>query len=179
MPKFKFRKVPWKYKLEEDYIICLPRTQAWAPFWNVRGNDYVGIVSGDLHLREDYAWDGCSGPTIDTKTTMRAGGIHDPLYQLLRDGWLPQEMRVHADRLFREILKDDQASARDDKWCVWSWVLRPCGFIRRWVYYAAVRFGAGYAAKPKKKGVLTPDEEYVNGWNDPEFKKEGVHGRPW
>jgi len=38
---------------------------------------------GKLTIYAGYAWDGPSGPSIDTLTFMRASLVHDALYQLL------------------------------------------------------------------------------------------------
>ena len=42
-------------------------------------------TDGLLTIRKGYAWDGPSGPTIDTKDFMRGSLVHDALYQLLRE----------------------------------------------------------------------------------------------
>lgn len=52
---------------------------------------------GHLRVYAGYAWDGPSGPTLDTETWMRPSLVHDVLYQLLRLGRLPQVMRLEAD----------------------------------------------------------------------------------
>lgn len=75
---------------------------------------------------KNYAWDGPSGPTIDTKNSMRAALIHDILYQAIREKELPKKCRAKADKLFLELLKED------GMFC-----------IRRWIWYLSVRaFGA-------------------------------------
>lgn len=48
-------------------------------------------TNGLLSIRKGYAWDGASGPVIDTKTIMRGSLIHDALYQLMREGHLGQQ----------------------------------------------------------------------------------------
>jgi len=67
---------------------------------------------GLLRIEAGYAWDGASGPTIDTKSSMRGSVGHDALYQLMRKGLLPQSCRPIADDLLM-------------KWCVedgmWKW----------------------------------------------------------
>ena len=80
-------------------------------------------------VTEDYAWDGPSGPTIDTKNSMRASLVHDVLYQTIREKGLPYEFRKRADLEFRRILKSDGMS-----------------FPRRWIWWTAVRLlGGGHA----------------------------------
>ena len=108
----KYRRVPkwWKYQLLEDEVTDLEswmgrRTGGIAPL--------VWLTEGVLTLRQGYAWNGASGPTIDTETNMRASLVHDALYQLLRRGELRAELRRNADRVFRDIcLEDGMASVR-------------------------------------------------------------------
>ena len=155
--RFSYRKV-YKYVLEGDYSVELP-----ASLWAKKqiGNEFVFVSRNMLVLRRGYAWDGCSGPTIDTETTMRAGGIHDPLYQLLREGFLLPSRRVHVDRFFREILKEDQGlyltrwAARGGqwrrRWLIAVSICRGFSLARRWTYFGAVRLFAGHAARLKTK----------------------------
>ncbi|HHX8347133.1 TPA: DUF1353 domain-containing protein [Vibrio diabolicus] len=58
---------------------------------------------GVLTIKKGYAWDGASGPALDTKNIMKASLVHDALYQLMREEVLPQSTRKHADMLLREI----------------------------------------------------------------------------
>ena len=48
-------------------------------------------------VKEGYASDGPSGPTVDRKSNMRAGVGHDALYQLMRLGRLGYEQWLTAD----------------------------------------------------------------------------------
>lgn len=41
-------------------------------------------TNGDLIVREGYACDGPSGPTVDRNENMSAAVLHDALYQLMR-----------------------------------------------------------------------------------------------
>ena len=45
--------------------------------------------SGCLQIAAGYAWDGASGPTIDTRNSMIASLVHDALYQLIREDNYP------------------------------------------------------------------------------------------
>lgn len=56
-----------------------------------------------------YAWDGASGPAINTKNSLRATLVHDVLYQSMREGGLrfTEDSRKWADREFLLILKED------------------------------------------------------------------------
>ena len=85
-------------------------------------------TSGALFVPKWYAWDGPSGPAIDTKNFMRGSLVHDVFYQLMRVGWLPHVWRKAADEELVRICKEDGMSA-----------------IRAWWVYQGVRFAAGPA----------------------------------
>jgi len=95
--------------------------------------------NGNIEIFEGFMWDGCSGPTIATKSTRRAGMVHDFLYYLMRHGLLEQHQRKQADNVFRRILLEDK--------CLW---------LRAWGYFKAVRMFAASAASPQtRKKVFT------------------------
>ena len=115
----------YKYQLAADYSIKT----------NILGYDidteYIRLApDGILTLREGYAWDGCSGPTKDDKTNMRGGLIHDGLYQLMREGHLPEEVRIIADCMLKNICIEDGMDR-----------------FRAWYYFEGVDHLAMYAAK--------------------------------
>lgn len=114
-------KAGYKYQLQEAYVIQLPDAFAGvdseAPFYALR--------DGILVIRKHYAWDGPSGPTIDTKTFMRGSLVHDVLYQMIREGLLSKELKDDADRLLQTICIEDGMS----KFRAW------------YVYQAVKRFG--------------------------------------
>ena len=53
-------------------------------------SDFLRIVNEEdgsyLLIKDGYAWDGASGPTIDTKNTQTASLVHDGLWQLIAAG---------------------------------------------------------------------------------------------
>ncbi|MGH7536144.1 MAG: DUF1353 domain-containing protein, partial [Gemmatimonadales bacterium] len=72
----------YKYQLAADYTVLL----AFGPAENIK-TEYICFVRslqgrGYLTVKEGYAWDGPSGPTVDTKDFMRGSLVHDALYQL-------------------------------------------------------------------------------------------------
>jgi len=119
----------YKYQLAEDIIIPIG--------WGVNGDintQFIDLIDGALIIRSGYAWDGPSGPTIDTKTFMRGSLAHDALYQLIRQGYLSDNYRKSADDALRDIcLKDSMNRLR-------AW----------WVYKAVRIFGSKATDKPKK-----------------------------
>lgn len=120
----------YKYQLMQEYR----HATAIRPAADVRTNDDWVILrtTGELVVKKHYAWDGPSGPTIDTKDFMRGSLVHDALYQLMREGLLDvNAWREPADRLLAEICVADGM-----------------GEFRAWYVYWAVReFGGAAAAK--------------------------------
>jgi hypothetical protein len=124
----------YKYQLEEDYTEQIGITPA-AP----GGNRFVHLtLDGLLIIRAGYAWDGPSGPTIDTPSFMRAALKHDAGYQLIRLGVLTMAHRKSLDEMLRET-------------CIEDGMLR----VRAWWVYQAVRiFGESYM-QVDQLGVIT------------------------
>ena len=128
----------YKYQLVENYDIAIPSLPTGGymvsgRLFHIHGKRFLEIIEKRLWIFQGYAWDGPSGPTIDTKDSMRASLVHDALYQLIREGHLPQAYRKQADILLREIAIEDG---------MWRW--------RAWGWYWAVRkFGGKHNAKPR------------------------------
>lgn len=100
------------------------------------GFTYLSLsMDGLLTVSRYYAWDGPSGPTLDTRDFMRGSLVHDALYQLMRLRVL--DYRVHrkrADQLLREICLEDGMCR-----------------LRAWYVYHALRIFASGSARPRKE----------------------------
>jgi len=101
-------------------------------------------TDGLLTIKEGYAWDGPSGPTIDTPNFMRGSLVHDVLYQMMRLSALDYKVyRKRADEILREICQQDGMSA-----------------FRAWYVYKAVQIFGEKAAAPRKepeiKRIIAP-----------------------
>ena len=118
----------YKYQLMDDYEIQIDIKPAEDIDF-----EYLSLSSeGLLSIKKHYAWDGPSGPTIDTKNFMRGSLVHDALYQLMRLGALDHNVhRKRADEILREICLEDG---------MWS--------FRAWYVYQAVHLFAATGAKP-------------------------------
>ena len=94
----------YKYQLVEIYCSHTPI----KPVENIK-TKYIDLdVTGYLVIRDGYAWDGPSGPTIDSEDFMRGSLEHDALYQLMRMGLLDREIyRIQADKLLKQSCKND------------------------------------------------------------------------
>jgi hypothetical protein len=102
-------------------------------------------TNGKLTIKNKYAWDGPSGPTIDTLNFMRGSLVHDALYQLIRAEKLPYSSKERADELMREICLQDGMSR-----------------FRAWYVYRAVKHFGGSSAQPgsdKPKQVICVPEQ--------------------
>jgi len=72
--------------------------------------DFVILrTDGWMWVSKYFAWDGCSGPTYDDNTNMRAGHCHDALYYLFRNANLALKWRPKADSNLHRIMKEDGA----------------------------------------------------------------------
>ena len=135
MPReLQYRRVSWKYVLVEGVELTLPPKLIGKVISYI--SPHLVIVRGSLghrlRIKACYAWDGASGPTVDTKATMYAGLVHDALYQLIRLEVLPMSSRKGVDKLFRRLLKEDGMT-----------------FFRRWYFYRAVRWFGAASARPE------------------------------
>ncbi|MGD9115936.1 MAG: DUF1353 domain-containing protein [Dehalococcoidia bacterium] len=123
----------YKYQLVKDYTI---QTDL-KPVGKGR-DELAGFLTlspeGLLSIKKYYAWDGPSGPTIDTRDFMRGSLVHDALYQLMREGVLDREQdRKRADEILRELCLEDGM----------------CSF-RAWYVYHSVRLFAAGSTKPRE-----------------------------
>lgn len=125
----------YKYQLVAEYVLDDCRLD---PPTSVLDHGFIKLESnGRLTMKAGYAWDGPSGPTIDTKNFMRGSLVHDALYQLMRECpiQVPRETyRAQADRLLQRLCIEDGMSPE-----------------RAWWVHRAVRLFGDPAADPKKK----------------------------
>ena len=127
----KYRK-GYKYQLAETYTIKTDMTG-----FNIEVEFIRLYADGTLIILSGYAWDGPSGPGIDSKNFMEGSLVHDALYQLLRMGLLPAKYREGADKLLHKICRSKGMSK-----------------IRAWWVLRGLRFFAAQAADPKNKKII-------------------------
>ena len=121
-----YYKSGFKYQLSREYQVVTPLLGYTIT------TDYISLNEwGLLTIRKGYAWDGPSGPTVDTKNFMRGSLIHDALYQLLRMGLLPETERFIVDKILQLSCIEDGMSK-----------------IRAWYVFQGVDKFAASAASP-------------------------------
>lgn len=108
----KIHRGKYKYLLKTTYRILLPEIfyDEVESSHEHNGFYYLSIRKGWLQISKGYAWDGPSGPTIDTENWMRASLVHDALYQLMRERVLDLKMRLPSDNFMYSILRQDEMS---------------------------------------------------------------------
>ena len=121
----------YKYQLASDYSIktnIKPKKEVDEKFIKLDKKSNLTVVEG-------YAWDGPSGPVVDTKENMRASLVHDALYQLMRHKHLKaKELKDKADKLFKKICIEDGVPPVTAK-----------------IYYLGLKMGGKPATDPKNK----------------------------
>lgn len=70
-------------------------------------SNFLWFRDGLLRIKKGYAWDGASGPVIQTETLVDASVYHDALYQILRgqlsmNDEVRERYRKRADVIFKE-----------------------------------------------------------------------------
>ncbi len=122
----------YKYQLKANYTVLIDI----HPLESIQ-TEYVSLdTSGLLAMKNGYAWDGPSGPTIDTLSFMRGSLVHDALYQLMREKCINHDTcRGVADRTLRAICIED------GMWRIWAW----------WVYQCVRLFGKPFSDPARNK----------------------------
>jgi hypothetical protein len=103
----------YKYQLEKEFKKQTPITGSYV-------NDFYFLLepSGMLTVSRGYAWDGASGPTWDTSSSMAASLVHDVFCQMERDGRLDY-VKWHkvVNEFFVEMCREDGMwAARANLW---------------------------------------------------------------
>jgi len=124
----------YRYQLAEDHLTDIDIKPEYPVC-----HDYIILTTlGHLIIKEGYAWDGASGPTFDTKSSIRASLVHDALYQMIRLGLLADAYKQQADEELYKRLKEDG---------MWWW--------RATAWYEAVDwFGASSIDPQAERSVL-------------------------
>lgn len=124
----------YRFQLAQDYLLqigIIPEKAASLLFVRLSADGY-------LTIKEGYAWDGATGLPGTPPCMIRGSLVHDALYQLIREGFLPVDDRDKADRLLQAIVLEDGGDHAFSE-----------------VVYQAVRLlGAVYVTKNKERPVM-------------------------
>jgi hypothetical protein len=124
----------YKYQLAEDYIVM-------TPIKGVTITDFYFTLerSGRLTGKKGYSWDGASGPTFDTKSSISPSLGHDIFCQMMRDGRLSYtDWQDTVNEFFRQ---------QCIKAGMWKW--------RAAIWHAGVEFGnAGDPSQGPDRQIL-------------------------
>lgn len=103
----------YKYQIRKNMRFALP-----PEFQGIEiETDFIKLETCLLTIRKGYAYNGASGPTFDTKNSMRPTAFHDAMCQLMAEGLLPREFSPLVNELFRELLlQDGMSSFRSGLW---------------------------------------------------------------
>lgn len=120
----------YKYRLEQTVTFRLQHVATAR----LIETPYLRFEGTQLTIKRGYAWDGPSGPAVDTATAMQGSLVHDTLYQLFRLELLAPGLRIQADREYERICRADGM-----------------GRIRATLHFKALVGFGGYAARPARK----------------------------
>ena len=126
----------YKYQVYEDYSI-----QTTVKPKEVIFSDFIVLEeNGMIHIKKGYAWDGASGPAIDTKNFRIGSLIHDALYQLMDEKQLnPKIYKELADKELVRLTRNDKMSK-----------------FRCWWVFEAVDYGGGRSGWTKNPVLTAP-----------------------
>lgn len=120
----------FEYQLVKDFSIQLPITLDK----DIEEQFCTISKDGLLIVKEGFAWDGPSGPTINTANSQIAAIVHDALYRMIRHKTLPYDYKAIADKIFYDLLIEHGMFP-----------------LRAWVWYiGVVLFGKKSATKPAR-----------------------------
>lgn len=107
---------PWKYQTVARFDVSIEKKyDIWVSpeVSEEMTNDYFIILHfnsqnkrvNQISIEAEYAWDGASGPTVDTYGSFKAALVHDAFYQCMRLGYVTPGSRNGVDKLFRDMLE--------------------------------------------------------------------------
>lgn len=104
----------YKYQLAESYSVQTP-IKPDAP---VKHEYFTLAKTGKLWIKKGYAWDGASGPTFDTKSSMRPSLVHDVFCQMMRSRLLDFDLwQDKVNELFKQhCIEDGMGGFRAGYW---------------------------------------------------------------
>lgn len=125
----------YRYQLAHSYEHLLPERFAKL---SINCKNFT-LKDRLLTIFGGYAWDGASGPTLDTRSCVRGTLVHDALYEAIRAGFISPKLREAADAEMYRIFLEDR-------------MLKP----RAWLWLKMVRrYGAKHTRVESERPILT------------------------
>lgn len=90
----------FKYQVVEDFVLKID----FYPKKDLHDEFCILYKDGTLLIKKGFAWDGASGPTIDTVNSMIPSIVHDALYRMIRHGLLDIKDKDKSDLIFHDLL---------------------------------------------------------------------------
>ncbi len=128
-----FYKEGYKYQLVKDFNIQTPI----KPPKDLAMEYYVLTQDGMLYVSRGFAWNGADGPTIDTKSSMRASLVHDCMCQLMKERKMDYKFAPQVHAFFEQMCREDGM-----------------GGLRASIWHWGVRFGQGGNPEDKDEVVV-------------------------
>jgi hypothetical protein len=88
----------YKYVVAEDFTIL-------TDIKNYTVADTLSALQpdGSLTIKRGYAWDGNSGPCLDSRSSLMASCVHDVLCDYINLGWLPDYLQPVVDQEYYNL----------------------------------------------------------------------------
>ncbi len=101
-----------RYKDGYKYQLVGAYTYQTEIYGHTIETDWIRLEpNGKLTAAKGYAWNGASGPTVDTKSSIRGSLVHDELYGLMSEYPELLVYRPYADDLLYAICCEDGMSS--------------------------------------------------------------------
>ena len=118
----------WKFVVTDRVEVFVPELKD-----KIVVSKYFDVIKGLVIIHKGYAWDGASGPVVNTENTLLGTLVHDVIYQAIEEGQLDVSYRVNGDNAFYRILRE-----------------RGVSYFRAKAWFLAVRlFGGWHINVPK------------------------------
>lgn len=101
--KYIERRETYKYELTEDYYVYIPELRS-APDVQTK---FASLQNGNLFIKASFMWDGASGPTYDSPSSMRPSLVHDVTCEFVRLGLLPEIWVPILNAVFYRMCRED------------------------------------------------------------------------
>jgi hypothetical protein len=104
-------------------------------------SDFISLHDGVLIIRIGYAWDGASGPVVQTDALIDASVFHDALYQILRGNIMLENVKSKYQLLADELLRQLYLQNCMKNYVSGSWKIKLAKIRAEYIFWAVQKFG--------------------------------------